>query len=40
MFPADADVAAFMEREGDRAALARYADLTEQELADRILAAL
>jgi mannitol-1-phosphate 5-dehydrogenase len=40
MFPADAEVAAFMEREGDRAALARYADLTEQELADRILAAL
>jgi mannitol-1-phosphate 5-dehydrogenase len=37
MFPADAEVAAFMEKEGDRAALAKYAGLTEQELADRIL---
>jgi mannitol-1-phosphate 5-dehydrogenase len=44
MFPADAEVAAFMEKEGDRAALANYAGLdtegADRALADRILTAL
>ncbi len=41
MFPSDAEVAAFIEKEGDRAALAKYAGLdtegADRELADRIL---
>lgn len=41
MFPADAEVAAFIEKEGGRAALAKYAGLdtegADRELADKIL---